>query len=144
LPGGIIMFGVVVITHGNLSEQLVATASMIMGESENVTAITFTSRDSLEELKAKATEVIDRYDEAGCLILTDLMGGSANNISMELMRGKNVEVVTGVNLPMLLEAVGYREFADSLKELASRVQASGIKSIINLKEFFEKRVVKKA
>ncbi len=137
------MIGVVVITHGNLSEHLVATASMIMGDSENVIPITFSSRDSLEELREKAKEAVSKYEEEGCLILTDLMGGSANNISVELMNGKNIEVVTGVNLPMLLEAVGYREFADSLKELATRVQASGIKSIINLKEFFEKRVVKK-
>lgn len=138
------MIGVVVLTHGKLSEQLVATASMIMGDSECVHAVTFSARESLEELKKKAEDAVSLYGEEGCLLLTDLMGGSANNISVELMKTKNIEVVTGVNLPMLLEAIGYRSFADSLKDLAVRVQAGGVKSIINLKEFFEKRATKKA
>ena len=56
---------------------------------------------------------------------------------------KNIQVVTGVNLPMLLEAIGYRSIADDLNDLTVRVQASGAKSIINLKEFFEKRAAKK-
>lgn len=137
------MIGVVVLTHGTLSEQLVATASMIMGDSECVVAVTFSARESLDELRRKAEEAVNSFEPDGCLLLTDLMGGSANNISVELMKSKNIEVVTGVNLPMLLEAIGYRSFADNLKDLAIRVQAGGVKSIINLKEFFEKRAAKK-
>jgi PTS system mannose-specific IIA component len=136
------MIGIVVITHGALSEQLLATASLIMGAPENVHAITFTSRDSLDDLRKNAGEAIAPYLEEGCLVLTDIMGGSATNICVEFMKNEKVEVITGVNLPMLLDAIGRREVAE-IKELSRKVQESGVKSIINLKEFFEKRAVKR-
>lgn len=138
------MIGIIVISHGTLSEQLVATASMIMGESSDVKYVTFSSKESLEDLRRKANEAVEPYESEGCLLLTDLMGGSANNISIELLKTKNVEVITGVNLPMLLEAIGYRNIADNLHELAARVHASGVKSMINLKEFFERKAAKKS
>lgn len=138
------MIGIVVITHGALSEQLLATASLIMGAPENVHAVTFTSRDSLEDLRKNAGKAIEPYLEEGCLVLTDIMGGSATNICVEFMKNERVEVITGANLPMLLDAIGRREVAAEIKELARKVQESGCKSIINLKEFFEKRAAKKA
>ncbi len=137
------MIGIVVITHGTLSEQLVATAGLIMGEPKEVHAVSFTARESLDNLRQKANAALESYKSDGCLILTDIMGGSATNVCVELMKNEKVEVLTGANLPMLLEAISYREGVD-LKALATRVQASGVKSIINLKEFFEKRTAKKA
>lgn len=137
------MIGIVVITHGMLSGQLLATASLIMGSAENVQAVTFTSRDSLDDLRKNAGTAIEPYLEEGCLVLTDIMGGSATNICVEFMKNEKVEIITGVNLPMLLDAIGRREVAD-IKELARKVQESGCKSIINLKEFFEKRAAKRA
>ncbi len=137
------MIGIVVITHGTLSEQLVATAGLIMGEPKEVHAVSFTARESLDNLRQKANAALENYKSDGCLILTDIMGGSATNVCVELMKNEKVEVLTGANLPMLLEAISYREGVD-LKALAVRVQASGVKSIINLKEFFEKRTAKKA
>ena len=137
------MIGVVVITHGTLSEQLLATAALIMGDQKDVYAVSFTARESLDNLRQKANAAIEPFKTDGCLILTDIMGGSATNVCVELMKNEKVEVLTGANLPMLLEAISYRDGAD-LKALASRVQASGVKIIINLKEFFEKRAAKKA
>ncbi|HNW12892.1 MAG TPA: PTS fructose transporter subunit IIA, partial [Candidatus Rifleibacterium sp.] len=128
------MIGVVVITHGTLSEQLLATAALIMGDQKDVYAVSFTARESLDNLRQKANAAIEPFKTDGCLILTDIMGGSATNVCVELMKNEKVEVLTGANLPMLLEAISYRDGAD-LKALASRVQASGVKSIINLKEF---------
>ncbi len=137
------MIGIVVITHGALSEQMLATASLIMGAPENVHAVTFKSRDSLDDLRKNAGKAIEPYLNDGCLVLTDIMGGSATNICVEFMKNEKVEVITGANLPMLLDAIGRREVAE-IKELARKVQESGCKSIINLKEFFEKRAAKKA
>ena len=137
------MIGIVVITHGSLSEQLLTTASLIMGAPEDVHAVTFTARESLDDLRKNAAIAIEPYLSEGCLVLTDIMGGSATNICVEFMKNEKVEVITGVNLPMLLDAIGRREIAD-LKELSRKVQESGCKSIINLKEFFEKRAAKKA
>jgi mannose/fructose-specific phosphotransferase system component IIA len=71
------------------------------------------------------------------------MGGSATNVSIEIMKSRNdVYVVTGANLPMLLEAINSRE-GSSLKDLANQVSNSGTRSIINLKEYFEKRATKR-
>lgn len=137
------MIGIVVVTHGQLSEQLVATASLIVGESKDVKAVTFMARESLEDLKQKTAEAVCQFTGDGCLILTDIMGGSATNVSIEIFKSRtDVEVVTGVNLPMLIEAISSREGA-TLKELANQVASSGTRSIINLKEFFEKRAAKK-
>jgi PTS system mannose-specific IIA component len=90
-------------------------------------------------LRKKTSEAANEFTEDGCLIFTDIMGGSATNVSIEIMKSRNdVYVVTGVNLPMLLEAINSRE-SSSLKDLANQVSNSGTRSIINLKEYFEKR-----
>ena len=133
------MIGIVVVSHGLLSEQLIGAASLILGEAKDVKAVTFMARESLEDLRKKTSEAASEFTEDGCLILTDIMGGSATNVSIEIMKSRNdVYVVTGVNLPMLLEAINSRE-GNSLKDLANQVSNSGTRSIINLKEFFEKR-----
>lgn len=136
------MLGIIVITHGNLSEHLVAAATMIMGPSENVQAISFTAKDSLDTLRQSVIETVEKFQDEGCIILTDIMGGSATNVCVEMMKNEKVEVLTGVNLPMLLEATGFRDGVD-IKTLSHKVQESGCKSIINLKEFFERRAAKK-
>ena len=137
------MIGIVVVSHGLLSEQLVAAASLILGEAKNVKAITFMARESLEDLRNKTTEAANEFTEDGCIIFTDIMGGSATNVSIEIMKSRNdVFVVTGVNLPMLLDAINSRESL-SLKDLAAQVSNSGVRSIINLKDYFEKRAAKR-
>ncbi len=136
------MIGIVVVSHGKLSEQLVAAASLILGEAKDVKAVTFMARESLEDLRKKTSEAANEFTSDGCLIFTDIMGGSATNVSIEIMKSRNdVYVVTGVNLPMLLDAINSRE-DKSLKDLANQVSNSGTRSIINLKEFFEKRAKK--
>ena len=137
------MIGIVVVSHGVLSEQLVAAASLILGEAKDVKAVIFLARESLEDLRKKTSEATNEFTTDGCLILTDIMGGSATNVSIEIMKSRNdVYVVTGANLPMLLEAINSRE-GSSLKDLANQVSNSGTRSIINLKEYFEKRATKR-
>lgn len=137
------MIGIIVVSHGQLSEQLIATAALIIGEQKRLTSVTFSASESLESLKEKTTTAVEHFGAEGCLILTDIMGGSATNVSIEVMKkNQNVEVVTGVNLPMLIEAINSRESL-SLKELSARVASSSLRSIINLKEFLEKRAAKR-
>jgi mannose/fructose/sorbose-specific phosphotransferase system IIA component len=137
------MIGIVVVSHGLLSEHLVSAASLILGEAKKVKAVTFTARESLDDLRRKTTEATNEFDNDGCLILTDIMGGSATNVSIEIMKShNNVCVVTGVNLPMLIEAINSRENTN-LTELSAKISNSGVRSIINLKELFEKRAAKK-
>jgi mannose/fructose/sorbose-specific phosphotransferase system IIA component len=133
------MIGIIVITHGDLSSELVKTAEMIMGKQENIETITFTVKESLDTLRQSAKAAVDKFAaEDGCLILTDIMGGSATNVCAELIKNDKVEVVTGVNLPMIIEAAAQRNMLN-LKELAAKIEKSGSKSIINFKEFFAKR-----
>ena len=137
------MIGIIVVSHGTLSEHLVSAASLILGEVKDVKAVTFLARESLEDLRKKTNEAAKDFTTDGCLILTDIMGGSATNVSIELVKSReDVYVVTGVNLPMLLEAINSRETTD-LKSLAEQVSNSGVRSIINLKDYFEKRVKKR-
>lgn len=137
------MIGIVVVSHGLLSEHLVSAASLILGEAKKVKAVTFTARESLDDLRRKTTEATNEFDNDGCLILTDIMGGSATIVSIEIMKShNNVCVVTGVNLPMLIEAINSRENTN-LTELSAKISNSGVRSIINLKELFEKRAAKK-
>jgi mannose/fructose/sorbose-specific phosphotransferase system IIA component len=133
------MIGIIVITHGDLSSELVKTAEMIMGKQENIETITFTVKESLDTLRQSAKAAVDKFAaEDGSLILTDIMGGSATNVCAELIKNDKVEVVTGVNLPMIIEAAAQRNMLN-LKELAAKIEQSGSKSIINFKEFFAKR-----
>ena len=137
------MIGIIVVSHGTLSEHLVSAASLILGEAKDVKAITFLARESLEDLRQKTSEAAKEFTTDGCLIFTDIMGGSATNVSIEIMKSReDVFVVTGVNLPMLIEAINNRENTD-LKTLAEQVSNSGVRSIINLKDYFEKRVKKR-
>ena len=137
------MIGIVVVSHGLLSEHLVSAASLILGETKNIKAVTFMARESLEDLRKKTTDAANDFTDDGCIIFTDIMGGSATNVSIEIMKSRNdVYVVTGVNLPMLIEAINSRENT-SLKDLANQVSNSGVRSIINLKEYFEKRAAKR-
>lgn len=136
------MVGVVIITHGRMSEVLAETAALIMGEQKDLIAVTFSARESLENLRLKVREATDPYRETGCLILTDVLGGSATNICAELMPNEWIRILTGVNLPMLMEALSQRGNLDLLN-LARKVHGGGVRGIIDLKDFFEERARKK-
>ena len=132
------MIGIVVITHGTLAETLVETATMIMGVQENLFTITFLARDSIESLQEKLHKAVQPFLDSGCLILTDILGGSASNICYDYLQEEYVQIITGVNLPMLIEALNFKN-QFSVAELGQKVQAGGTNGIINIKEFFEKR-----
>lgn len=132
------MIGIIVVTHGRLSEVLIETATMIMGQQPDLKPVTFYARESLDILRQKIQEAIVPYRNEGCLILTDILGGSATNICAEFLSQDWIRVLTGVNLPMLIEALNQRNNLDLLN-LARKVQGGGVKGIIDLKDFFTER-----
>jgi mannose/fructose/sorbose-specific phosphotransferase system IIA component len=132
------VIGIVIITHGRLSEVLAETATLIMGEQPGLTAVTFSARESLDHLRQKVHDATAPFRESGCLILTDVLGGSATNICAELLTHDWIRILTGVNLPMVMEAVSQRSHLD-LVSLARKVHGGGIKGIIDLKDFFAER-----
>lgn len=132
------MIGIVVIAHGELARALVSTATMIIGEQPGLCALGLAGRESVDTLRTEAGEAIGRHRETGCLVLTDLMGGSATNVCVELVREPWVRVVTGVNLPMLIEAVQHRDKLP-LVQLAARVREAALKGVFDLEEFIAAR-----
>jgi len=122
--------GVVLVCHGGLGEALVAAAERIVGRVEGVRTV---SIDSAPEEVSPAREAIQRAIQdvrspAGVLVLTDMFGGTPSNLSLAFLDEGRVEVVTGVNLPMLIKALAHRDA--SLPELVRVVRDAGQGSII--------------
>jgi mannose PTS system EIIA component len=132
------MIGILIVTHGRLSETLAETAQLIMGPQTDMTAICFSARDSLETLRERTRTAVAPYLETGCLILTDIIGGSATNICTDLLGSDKIRVLTGVSLPMVLEGLGNRSRLN-IDELAHKVKDGGVRGIIDVKEFLSKR-----
>ena len=100
------MIGVLVVTHGNLAKELVHSARTIIGEIKNVQAVSIDWDDNVVEAREKIAKAIKKVDFGrGALILTDMFGGTPTNISLTFLKKNEVEIVTGVNLPMLLELI---------------------------------------
>ncbi|QLY80346.1 PTS sugar transporter subunit IIA [Clostridium intestinale] len=129
------MPAVVVATHGRFSEELVKSSEMIFGKQENVEYITFMPGEGTEDLTRKYSEAIKALDiENGLIFLVDLFGGSPFNAATSIVvENENMDIVTGVNLPMLLEVFGARA-SSSISELVKIAENSGKESIRPFKE----------
>lgn len=124
------MVAIIIGTHGNISEELIRSSEMIFGKQSNVGCITFKPGEELEELAAKYSVVMDRlYTDDGVLFMVDLFGGSPYNAAnMIALKNENMDVVTGVNLPMLIETLGSMSFSN-VKELKDIAITAGLASI---------------
>lgn len=125
------MIGLVVATHGRLGEELLASAQMILGPVRNARAVCITHDSSLENVRDAVAAAIGAAgsDGRGVLILTDMIGGTPANVSMTFLEKQTVEVLTGVNLPMLLKFFNSQESL-SLQELAGILKSYGQQSIV--------------
>ncbi len=132
------MVGVLVISHGPLAKALIRSVRSLTGRVERIRGISVWPKDCPKRLRSQIRKTIREVDEGdGVLVLTDLLGGTPTNLSLSSLESERdrVEVVTGVNLPMLLTLLSYRE-KQSLKEIGGLVKRSGRRSIIRVKEFF--------
>ena len=125
------MTGIVLVTHGNLGQSLLATATLIFKkEPARVVAITINADENTEILLQRIKQAIKSVKQQnGTLILTDMFGGSPSNLSYCFLKDKNIEVLSGVNLPILLKALELREDQD-ITSLADLVAEYGQKSIV--------------
>ena len=109
------MIGVVVVTHGQLATELLNAAETIVGDLPRFAAVSIGWHDDTEDARAEIDQAIGRVDEgAGVLILTDMFGGTASNLAMSFLSQGKVEVITGVNLPMLIKLANLLEQSDLL------------------------------
>jgi PTS system mannose-specific IIA component len=127
------MVGAVIIAHSLIGNELIAAAQYILGEIEGITAVSVdfeTNAFEARKIISKAIKEVDQGD--GVLLLTDLFGGSPCNITFSFLNNEKVEVVTGVNLPMILIFWNKRR-NNTLQEIAKYVQLSGTRSIVRAK-----------
>jgi PTS system mannose-specific IIA component len=112
------MIGLVVATHGVLGEALLATAGMIIGQPVQAVTVSLSRDNSSEEMRELLANAIGEVDGGdGVLLMADMFGGTPANIGMTLLAPDRVELLAGVNLPMLLKFFTYRE-RYALPELA--------------------------
>jgi len=123
------MTGLIVVAHFNLAREMVAATELIVGKQEQFVAVDIFPDDQVEKIKEKIIAALKASETGdGVIILTDMFGGTPSNISLSLLEEGKVEVVAGVNLPMLIKLATYRE-GRSLDELASFITQYGQKNI---------------
>jgi len=138
------MVGVVVVTHCHLAEEMISAAQLVVGEElKQFQSVSIDPKDGAEEIRGKIIAAIRKVDTGqGILILTDMYGGTPSNISLSFLEEKKIEVITGVNLPMLLKLATYPSERD-LEELAVFITDYGQRNINLASEVLKKRVDKK-
>ena len=109
------MIGVVVVTHGQLANELVNAAEMIVGDLPQFTAVSIGWHDDVNDARGEIEQAIERVrGEAGVLVLTDMFGGTPSNLGMTFLEKDRIEVITGVNLPMLIKLAQLPQSQDLL------------------------------
>lgn len=123
------MIGVVVVTHGQLARELLNAAEAIVGDLPRFVAVSVGWHDDVGDAREEIRRAIGGLqDETGVLVLTDMFGGTPSNLSMTFLEPDKVEVVTGVNLPMLIKLQSLRE-SRSLTSVARELRETGRKAI---------------
>ena len=124
------MIGIVIVTHCKLGEALIDAAEFILGDKpDGVISVSIDINENADMLRKKVAEGIRSVNQKdGVLILTDMFGGTPSNLSYSFLEEGHVEVISGVNLPILIKAANTRGKKD-LNELASIVEVYGKKSI---------------
>ena len=123
------MIGLVLVTHCNLAEEFKAALEHVVGPQEAVETINIGPNDNMEDRRNDVMEAARRVNSgSGVIILTDLFGGTPSNLSISLMKENEVEVIAGINLPMLVKLASLRD-SSNLVEAAETAQDAGRKYI---------------
>jgi len=124
------MIGIIIVAHGTLAQAFLQTMEMIIGPQENCEIICIDSIDKFEQARLDLEQAIKRVDSgSGVIILTDMFGGTPSNLSLSFLKEKKVEVVTGINLPMLLKLQSLRQ-NHPLEELKKIICSYGREKIV--------------
>ncbi|AJA49682.1 PTS system mannose-specific EIIAB component [Clostridium pasteurianum DSM 525 = ATCC 6013] len=129
------MTAIIIGTHGKFSKEILRSSEMIFGKQENVSAVTFEPGEGPDDLLEKYKKELEQLDsKEGTLFMVDLFGGSPFNAASRIVaENENMDIVTGINLPMLLEVYGARSFS-SIEELVNIAKQSACEGIKSLKE----------
>ena len=123
------MIGLVLVTHGRLAQEFVAATEHVVGAQKDVRAICIESDDDMEQRRQDILDAISDVDSGkGVILLTDMFGGTPSNLAISIIENANVEVIAGINLPMLIKLASVRQNS-SLEEAVAAAQESGRKYI---------------
>lgn len=133
------MIGAVIVTHGRLAESLVESAETITGPVELMRSVSVKKSDTTEAIRDMLVRYVGETDKGkGVIIFTDMFGGTPTNVALSLMTEGRVEVITGVNLPVLIKFISCRA-EKSLQETALLLKDYGQKSIVLAAEFLKEK-----
>ena len=123
------LIGLVLVTHGNLALEFISAMQHVVGKQDNIAPVCIGPEDDME---MRRQEILDKVGEvdagAGVVVLTDMFGGTPSNLAISIMDRANVEIIAGVNLPMLIKIAALRK-EKNLKETVEGAQEAGKKYI---------------
>ncbi|MBY0281892.1 MAG: PTS sugar transporter subunit IIA [Alphaproteobacteria bacterium] len=123
------MIGLVIITHGELAKSFVLSLELIAGPQQNIEAICIKPEDDMDQQRSNILNAIKAVDQnKGVILLTDLFGGTPSNLALSILGLENIEVIGGVNLPMLVKLISLRPKA-TLQEAVEQAQEAARKHI---------------
>ena len=123
------MIGMVLVTHGRLAAELVAALEHVVGAQRNVAAVCIGPEDDMEQRRREILESVAKVDDgSGVVVLTDMFGGTPSNLAISIMDKAKVEIIAGVNLPMLIKLASVRQNYD-LANAVDSAQDAGRKYI---------------
>lgn len=135
--------GGVIVSHGQVANELLAAAETVVGDLSNITAVSIGWHDDVEMAKDEISRAIKQVsDGSGVLVLTDMFGGTPTNISAMYFKEGEVEIVTGVNLPMVIKLASNRS-EKTLSEMAKEVEEQGKQAIYRTSALLEPQKMKK-
>jgi len=131
------MIGLVLVAHAGIAQEFLGAAEMIMGKIEGVEAVSIKPDDQVDLIRNAIAGAIKKVDSDGVIIMTDMFGGTPSNMSLSFLQENHIEVLTGVNLPMMIKFVADRA-KFGVAELAEKLKQCGRESIIVAGEYLKK------
>ncbi len=123
------MIGLVLVTYGRLAEEMISATEHVVGAQRNIRAICIGPDDDMEQRRSDIVQAVSEVDDGdGVILLIDMFGGTPSNLAISIMDKPNVEIIAGVNLPMLIKLASARE-SESLADAVASAQEAGRKYI---------------
>ena len=124
------MIGVVLVTHGNLATELVKVMEHVVGSQDQLTTITIDPDDDMEKRREDILNSVQLVDKGlGVIILTDMFGGTPSNLAISIMEKAEIDIIAGVNLPMLIKLASVRS-TETISDAVAQAREAGQKYIM--------------
>lgn len=131
------MTGLVVVAHAGLAAALIHAAEMIVGSIDAAAAVEISPEDSVENIRQALTAALESVPSGNIIIMTDMFGGTPSNMSLSFLKEGQIEVLTGVNLPMLIKFATERERL-GIAELAAQIRDTGREGVTVAGDYLRK------